>query len=322
MAAALLERGNRNGNGRAITTGIASIVVPTHNDGLNIEVLLRRLLEEPCAGELIVVASGCCDDTVPIACRVADGADHVSVFVEPERSGKTAAVNFGVSRCAMPAIVIVSGDVLPQPGAVTRLVAALEEPAVGMAGGRPVPVNHPWSTVGTAVHLLWRLHHRLALRQPKLGEMVALRAEAATLLPPTSVDEACFQARVEAAGWRCRYVPDAVVVNRGPTTSQDFIKQRRQIHTGHLWLRRREGYTVPSLRPVVLARECSAELVARYVRQPAQLLGAGIAIVLELWARSLARLDYLRGKETHVWDMVASAKDPALGPNRVGAGRS
>jgi glycosyltransferase involved in cell wall biosynthesis len=334
--------------------GIASVVVPTHNDGANIGPLLERLLAEPCVGELIVVASGCADGTVLVACEIADaaagdaaagdgvaGADAdgagdgaagaetngpgrapVHVYVEPVRSGKAAAVNFGVGRCTQQAVVIVAGDVLPEPGAVGLLVAALAEPGVGMAGGRPVPVNGISSTVDTAVHLLWRVHHRLALRQPKLGEMVALRAEAVVLLPETSVDEACFQARLEAAGWRSRYVPDALIANRGPDTVLDFVKQRRQIHTGHLWLKRREGYTVPSLRPALIVREYWAEVRSGdYMRRPDRLLRTLAAIAMEVWARLLARLDFLRGRETHVWDMVTSAKDPALGPHRVGPRR-
>jgi len=331
----------RQGNGAAAAAGghdrpgLASVVVPTHNDGPNIGPLLRRLLAEPCVGELIVVASGCDDGTVPTACAIADadgprgtdgaagpGSPPVHVFVEPARSGKAAAVNFGVDRCTQPAIVIVAGDVLPEPGAVGLLVAALAESRVGMAGGRPVPVNGFSSTADIAVHLLWCVHHRLALRQPKLGEMVALRAEAAVLLPETSVDEACFQARLEGAGWRSRYVPEALIANRGPGTVLDFVKQRRQIHTGHLWLRRREGYTVPSLRPALIVREYWAEIRSgQYLHRPVRLLRTLAAIAMEGWARLLARLDVLRGRETHVWDMVTSAKDPALGPHRVGPRR-
>jgi hypothetical protein len=244
------------------------------------------------------------------------------IYVEPVRSGKAAAVNFGIDRCSRPVIVIVAGDVLPEPGAVGLLVAALAEPGVGMAGGRPVPVNGASSTVDIAVHLLWRVHHRLALHQPKLGEMVALRTEAAVLLPETSVDEACFQARLEGAGWRSRYVPEARVANRGPGTALDFVKQRRQIHTGHLWLRRREDYTVPSLRPALIVREYWAEVRGGdYLHRPLRLLRTLAAIVMEVWARLLARVDFLRGRETHVWDMVTSAKDPALGPHGVGPRR-
>src|SRR5207245_2100084 len=132
--------------------------------------------------------------------RAAEAAGRIRLYVEPVRTGKAAAVNFGVTRTSLPHVVIVSGDVLPEPGAIRSVVAALDELGVGMAGGRPVPVNGVASSLGHAVHSLWGLHHRLALRQPKLGEMVALRREAAELLPQTSVDEACYQALVESAG--------------------------------------------------------------------------------------------------------------------------
>ena len=85
--------------------------------------------------------------------------------------------------------------------------------------------------------------------------MIALRSEAVVSLPRTSVDEACFQALLEAAGWTAEYVPEAVVANRGPGTVADFVRQRRQIHTGHLWLRHRQHYSVPSLRLGLLLGE-------------------------------------------------------------------
>ena len=331
VARAVAVRGERRPDAAAggpPGAGVASVVVPTHNDGANIGTLLERLVAEPCVGELIVVASGCEDDTVLAACEVADadaaasgeGGGRVQVYVEAVRSGKAAAVNFGAGRATQPVVAVVSGDVLPHPGALGLVVAALDEPGVGMAGGRPAPVNGTSTIADTAVHLLWRVHHRLALRQPKLGEMIALRAEAVVPLPQTSVDEACFQALVESAGWQSRYVPAALVANRGPGTVGDFVKQRRQIHTGHLWLRHRLRYTVPSLRPTLVVREYLAELgTGPYLRHPGHLLLTAAGVTMELLARGLARLDFLRRRETHVWDMVKSAKDPALGPDRVGA---
>ena len=300
---------------------VVSVILPTHNDGGNIGALLERVLEEPMVGEIIVVASACTDDTEHVVRECATSEPRIRLYVEPVRTGKAAAVNFGVTRAALPKVVIVSGDVLPEPGAIGAVVSALDEPGVGMAGGRPVPVNRRGTPIGDAVHLLWGLHHRLALRQPKLGEMVALRREAADLLPRTSVDEACFQAMLESTGWRSRYVPEAVVANIGPGSMHDFIKQRRQINTGHLWLRHREGYTVPSLHIGLLVREFCAEVVGgRASRQPQSLSGTAAAITMEVWARLLARLDYLRGRERHVWDMVASTKNSPGGADRLGAG--
>ncbi|MFA5785454.1 MAG: glycosyltransferase [Actinomycetota bacterium] len=302
--------------------GLATVVMVTHNDGPNARPLLARLLDEPRVGEVVVVASGCSDNTVPAVLEVAAGDSRVSLYVEAERSGKASAFNFGLSQAKMPLVVLVSGDVLPAPGAIGHLLEALEDPKVGMSGGRPVPVNSEATFTGHACHLLWRLHHRLALHIPKLGEMVALRAEAARQLPLTSVDEACLQALVESNGWLCVYVPDAVVFNRGPETPRDFVSQRRRIHCGHLWLRHRYGYTVPSMKPVLLLRELVADQFENHARlRPVRLARTAMTVVMEGRARALARIDFVRGKEQHVWKMVESAKAPAAGSDgRVAGG--
>ena len=301
-------------------TGVAGVVVPTHNDGANIGALLERLLGEPDVAQIVVVASGCQDGTVATVSGVAHGHPHrVALYVERERSGKVSAVNFGLAQLRTPVLVVVSGDVLPERGAIAKVVRALQQPGVGLAGGRPVPVNPSTTAVGHAAHLLWRLHHRLALHQPKLGEMIALRAEALVSLPRTSVDEACFQALLEGAGWRSVYVPDAVVWNRGPGTTADFVSQRRQVHTGHLWLRRRQHYAVPSLRLGLLGTELWNDVRTEPGGlHPTQLAWTAAAVGMEAWARLLARLDYLQGKENHVWAMVESTKAPAAGEDGLG----
>lgn len=305
-------------------TGTASAVVVTHNDGANLPLLLRRLLDEPDVAEVLVVASGCVDDTVAAVVDVAREEPRVQLFVEVERSGKMAAVNHGLLHASRDKVVVVSGDVLPGPGTIGLLAAALDAPGVGMAGGRPEPVNDPATFLGHTAHLLWRLHHRLALHEPKVGEVAALRAEAARLLAPTAVDEASLQAWVVRDGWQVAYVPEAVIANRGPSTIRDFVRQRRRVNAGHLRLRSQYRYTVPSLRPLWLWREVLAEIVAdlRAVRLLPLLRTAG-AVTLEAWSRALAHLDHWRGEELHVWEMVASAKDPAAGPHRrhVRAGR-
>lgn len=311
-------------DGAAPVPGRAGIVVPTHNDGANIRALLRRLLDEPTVDEVVVVASGCTDDTVPAVTELAGAhPGRLRLYIEAERTGKASALNFGLRKLSSPYAVVVSGDVLPEPGAIPKLVSALQQPGVGLAGGRPVPVNDPATALGHSVHLLWRLHHRLALHQPKLGEMIALRAEVIVSLPRTSVDEACFQALIETAGWRSAYVPDAIVRNLGPQTVSDFVRQRRQIHTGHLWLRYKQRYAVPSLRLPLLAAELWRDVWASGRGQRQAHLGWTLCTAaMEAWARALARADYLQGKENHVWTMVASTKGPAIASNGTGCDRA
>jgi hypothetical protein len=296
-----------------------TVVVPTHNDGSNIGVLLEVLLAESRVAEVVVAASECSDETCP---EVIDAAarcnGRVRLYVEPRRSGKFAAVNLGIHMASQPFVVIVSGDVLPEPGAVDQVAEALNQAGVGLSGGRPVPVNADDEWIGHGVHLLWELHHRLALRQPKLGEVIAIKAEAAIALPTTSVDEAMLQALLERQGWRSVYVPGARIRNRGPSNARDLLQQRRQVHAGHVWLRRRVRYTVPSLRHAILFAEVVKLLRNRpSYRRPRRLAWTAATLMLEAAARFLAHVDYLQRKEIHVWKMVESAKAPASGAHRL-----
>lgn len=302
-------------------TGVAGVIVPTHNDGSNIGPLVERLLAEAAVGEVLVVASACDDETVPTVLELAATAGgRVRLYVEPVRSGKPAAINFGLGENELPVVVVVSGDVLPEPGTVSRMVEAVAQPGVGLAGGRPLPKNPEDTPIGHAVHLMWRLHHRVALGRPKIGEAIAMRAEAAVPLPETSVDEPCFQAMLEGVGWKSVYLGDALIANWGPQSAKDFVKQRRQVHTGNLWLKARQGYRVPSLHPALLLTELWRDLLDDPRRcRPTRLAWTAGTVAMEVWARGLARCDYVRGRENRVWGMVESAKAPAPRPNRLGA---
>src|SRR5439155_22864973 len=92
------------------------------------------------------------------------------------RRGKASAINLFLEEArGADACVLLSGDVLPERGAVAKLLDALDDPKVGMAGGRPVPRPGDGGLVGSIVKLQWDLHHEVSLVSPKLGEVIAFR---------------------------------------------------------------------------------------------------------------------------------------------------
>jgi biofilm PGA synthesis N-glycosyltransferase PgaC len=113
-----------------------------------------------------------------------------------------------------------------------------------MTGARPIPVNRKDTFIGFTVHLMWALHHKIAIQTPKLGELVAFRNFVREIPKDTAVDEASIEAIMREAGYDLRYVPEAVVNNKGPETVRDFLKQRRRIAAGHKNLTRSQNYTV------------------------------------------------------------------------------
>jgi cellulose synthase/poly-beta-1,6-N-acetylglucosamine synthase-like glycosyltransferase len=184
-------------------------------------------------------------------------------------------------------------------------VAPFDDPTVGMTGGRPVPVNDSKTWMGRVVHVLWDLHHALALERPKLGELVAFRPLFASL-SSTAVDEAAIESIVRSRGLRLVYVPSARVRMKGPCTVSEFLAQRRRIYAGHLHLSRMRGYRVSTMS--------SSRLVATAWRAgPRGMTGrttlAGAA-ALEATARVLGAWDErIVGRRHEVWERLQSTKD-------------
>ncbi len=287
------------------------------NEERTIGPLLEALLAARPAGapieEVIVLSSACTDRTDEIVRDAAARDGRVRLIAEPARRGKSAAINSILD--ARPAgtdvTLVSSADVLPAPGAVEAIVAAFEDPAVGMAGGRPVPRNEGNALVDRMARLMWHLHDRVARRSPKLGEVVAFRSELVARVDPESpVDEASIEAQVVAAGRALRYVPEAEIGNRGPSSLAEWMTQRRRIAYGHLWLGRRERYAVSTGGAGVLS-----VFLPEVLPHPARWIPGVALAATELIARLLARWDTWSGRRDHrVWTIARSTKSGGSAP--------
>ncbi|HZN55847.1 MAG TPA: glycosyltransferase [Candidatus Polarisedimenticolaceae bacterium] len=289
-----------------------AVGVMAHDEGANIATALRSILAQrgPHVGapEVVVVASGCTDDTVPRVREVAATEPRIALIEQPRREGKASAINLFLDRAAdAPVLVLAGGDTRLAEGALEALLAPFDDPGVGMTGGRPVPVNSTGSLLGRVVQLQWCLHDAIARRSPKLGELVAFRRAAVRRLDEaTAVDEASIEAAVAEAGLRRVYVPEARVAMKGPSTLSDFLAQRRRIHAGHLALRRATGHAVSTMSPWAALRAAAA--LAREGRTTWTTVLASAA--LESFGRALGFWDArIARRDLRAWSRVASTKD-------------
>jgi cellulose synthase/poly-beta-1,6-N-acetylglucosamine synthase-like glycosyltransferase len=303
-----------------------SIVVPAHNEAANIRRLLTALIQQQTRlariVEIVVVASGCTDDTADVARDVGVGRPGIHVHVQERREGKVAAINAYLKMRDPRAevIVVCSADLDPDPGAIESMAAFLREhPNVGMVGGRPVPDNDGSKLVGRMVRVLWELHHRVSLEVPKMGEIVAFRAQLVEYVSELSVvDEASIEDIVRAKGYELGYVPEAIVANHGPETLGEYFEQRRRIARGHYWLSFAFGYEVATLDRGLLAR--TAFEVARSEDGFGRVAVAA-AVGVELAARALGFWDArVVGGKHRTWRVLQSTKSLA-GTGKGASGR-
>lgn len=289
-----------------------SVGVMAYNEEGNIayalDSILRQRMTARRIAEVIVVASGCEDRTVEIVSAIASGEQRVRLIEQARREGKASAVNLFISAATSPVLVLVSADVLVEAGSFEYLLGHFADPLVGMAGGRPVPVNDSETLVGHTVRLQWHLHDRIARQSPKLGELVAFRNVVPSIPLDTAVDELSIQALVTQLGYRLVYEPRAVVYNRGPATVQDFLRQRRRIYAGHLRIRDQQAYVASTMSAWRAGRLL---LDSEFVTTPRAALRSAGAAGLEAVARVLGHYDVARGRRSHVvWEMCDTTKQP------------
>jgi len=281
-----------------------------YNEEANISDAIGAILgQELTAGhiaELIVVASGCEDRTVPIVSDIVSRDPRVRLIEQESREGKASAINLFIAAATSPVLLMVSADVLVEDGTIDALLRHFEDPGVGMVGGHPIPVNPETTFLGHAVHLQWRLHDRIARESPKLGEIVAFRNVVPSIPTDTAVDEISIQAVVTQLGYRLVYEPQAIVYNRGPTTVRDFLRQRRRIHAGHLRIVEQQGYAASTMRSTRVVR---ALLSSGSLTRPRSLMWSIGTVGLEVAARTLGHYDVERRRPQHVWEIAATTKE-------------
>jgi cellulose synthase/poly-beta-1,6-N-acetylglucosamine synthase-like glycosyltransferase len=311
-----------------------SIVVPAYNEGANIGRLLTALLEQQArvarVVEIVVVASGCTDNTAEVARDLGRGRPGMHVHVQERRAGKVAAINayLKLRDPRAEVTVVCSADLDVARDVIEKMVVSLRDhPEVGMVGARPVPNNDASKFVGRMVRVLWDLHHRVALEVPKMGEIVAFRSHLVEYVSELSVvDEASIEDIVRAKGYQLGYVPEAIVTNHGPENIREYFEQRRRIARGHYWLEFAFGYDVATLDRSLLA---NVALDAARAEDRFGKLALLAAIGTEIGARALGFWDArVVGGKHRTWRALQSTKSLgiALGalrsnerPHRVSA---
>jgi len=222
-----------------------AVVIPSWNSAELLPRCLGSLRDQGVEVEPLVVDNGSTDGSVAHLER--EGVPHVSL---PRNVGFAAAVNLGVRRTAAPAVLVLNADTALEPGCLGRLLDALEEdeslggvqPRIlqleAGAGVLPDPATARLYSAGQALSADGRAVESGAgeaqserfLKGREVfgvcGAACLLRRELFGQLG--GYDESYFafyedvdlNLRARIAGWRFRYVPEAVVWHVGNASWQ------------------------------------------------------------------------------------------------------
>lgn len=274
------------------------------NIGRLLEAVITQKFKEVALTEIVVVASGCTDNTEAVVLEWAKRDSRIRLISQEKRMGKASAINDYLPKAQERILVLCSADLLPEPEAIERLVSPFADPEVGMTSSRPVPVNDATQFMGYAAHMLWGLHHAINMKSFKAGEMIAIRKIFERIPYHTAVDEASMEPVIRGQGYQAQYVPTAIVYNKGPETLADFLRQRRRIYAGHLAVRDTLGYNVSTMS----GRKILVTLLQNLDWRPKQFTWTWSIVGLEVYGRLLGLRDYKKRRDHAVWEMATTTK--------------
>ncbi len=258
--------------------GLASIVIPAHNE----EASIARLLEPLVAGvqppdfEVIVVCNGCTDRTAEIARGF---GVHVAEVAEPS---KAAALAHGDLLAHHYPRLYVDADVELDAPAVRALCAALDRDDVLAAGPRrEIPLDQA-SRLVRAYYDVWS-----RLPQVRVGlfgrGVVAVSApghERIRALPAVMSDDLAMSEAFTPS--ERAVVADAVVVIRPPRTLRDLVRRRIRVATGNTQLDQVGGRSDA-------AKTSWADLLRMVRTEPRVAAGVPVFVAMAVAARLASR---------------------------------
>jgi len=207
-----------------------SVIVPVYNSERTVAETIRSLsdLDYPRdALELIFVNNASTDNTATILAR---HSDLIRIVNEPKR-GRSAARNAGVRAARHPGVAFTDADCIADRNWLSQLVEPLEDPDVGIAGGRILTVR-PCNSIeefGERIH-----DHAMAIGayKPPYAATANWASRRSVIIETGGFDEDLVRGedvdlayRIVQAGYRIVYRDQAIIHHRNQHTLRGLFKE-------------------------------------------------------------------------------------------------
>ncbi len=246
-----------------------SVIVPAHNEEVNIVSTIRSLLAGTVQElEIIVVDDGSTDATAARVRETFAGETRVRLVAKPN-GGKASALNAGIAVASGTIVVCIDGDTQLRPNAIERLLEGFDEDGqvAAVAGnakvGNEVNTLTTWQAIEyiTSQNFDRRAFDLLNAIAVVPGAIGAFRKQSVLAVggftSDTLAEDCDLTLKLLKAGESIRYCPEAIALTEAPETVAGFLKQRFRWSFGimqSVWKHRSSLFsrTVPNLGFVAL----------------------------------------------------------------------
>lgn len=170
-------------------------------------------------------------------------AEQATVHFQPQRQGKTAAMNRGMKLVDTPLVVFTDANTLLNPEAISEIVRACQDPRVGcVAGEKRIAVQHKEGAAAGGEGIYWRYESTLKALDSRLysavgaaGELFAVRRELfEEMEPDTLLDDFILSMRIAMKGYTIAYCSKAYAIESGSADMHEEEKRKVRIAAGGL----------------------------------------------------------------------------------------
>jgi cellulose synthase/poly-beta-1,6-N-acetylglucosamine synthase-like glycosyltransferase len=207
--------------------------------------------------------------------------DDVQVVFSPERRGKTAALNHGLSLVDTEITVMTDANTMVNREAIREIVRCFQDPKVAcVAGEKRVMARQDGDTAAEGEGLYWRYESALKRLDSELysamgaaGELNAIRTPLYEPMPESALlDDFVMSMRMVDQGYRIAYTSEAYAMEYGSANMEEESKRKQRIAAGGLqscwWLR---GMMNP-FRRFIVAFQFVSHRVLRWTITPIALM--------------------------------------------------
>ncbi|MBU1118965.1 glycosyltransferase [Patescibacteria group bacterium] len=276
-----------------------TIGIPAYNEGKSIARAINTILPQlGTEDEVLVVASGCTDNTTSIVNRMND--PRIKIIIQKEKRGKVSAINIILRKAAYSHIILADADVIVAPHAIAFLQNQLTQKHIGAVSARVV--NFKEDTFFDKVQGFgWNALHDQKVMENKRGTFYALNGFlagvkkdiVAPLDEASLVDDAILGWEVKQKGYRVVYEPRSHVYVKAAQNLSDYVLQKKRVRIGW-WQMTEKGMSIKERRNLSQLSYLLKDIYA----------WPYITLDLAIWLQ--ARNDFKKKKLA--WEQVSSSK--------------
>ena len=236
----LITRFRRRPVRQTDATPQVTMLTAAYNEEDAIEEKIRNCLAQDYPSEkleILIASDSSTDRTDEIVTRYA--SDGVRLIKQPERRGKTAALNLTLAHATGEILIFSDATTHFPMDTVSKLVRNFGDPSVGCVGGE-LSFRLPRQTrVGSEVSLFWRYEQFLRRKESEFNTLIgvsgcvfAMRRELAEPLREDLIEDFVFPLKVAGRGYRVVYEREAVAYEDTTLTSEQEFQRKVRVVCG------------------------------------------------------------------------------------------